>query len=211
MYRRYGNPSRRSVRRYVNEYEATPETAGANGLDYYTGQSKNGKAHGKGKMVFANGDEYEGEWKDGKMYGEGVYKYANGDVYNGEYKNGERHGKGKMIDAGRSEWVKRGNGRRVWRNGDEHDGEWKGDKMNGMGTFKRRDGMLFEGEFKDGIPQGRGLRKLADGSVEEFEWKDGKWHVCSTNEGSDLVEIVGALSVEDIVAQKVKMRRQRAK
>jgi len=77
--------------------------------------------------------------------------------------------------------------------------------MNGMGTFKGKDAMLFEGEYKGGIPQGRGLRKLADGSVQEFDWKDGKWHACqSANEDSDLVEIVAALSVEDIVAQKVK-------
>lgn len=61
-----------------------------NAAGSYIGQSKNGKAHGMGKKVFANGDEYYGRFEDGKMHGEGVCKYANGDVYDGEYMNGKR-------------------------------------------------------------------------------------------------------------------------
>ncbi|MEC8578152.1 MAG: 2-isopropylmalate synthase, partial [Pseudomonadota bacterium] len=30
-----------------------------------TGQYQNGYRHGKGKMVYANGDIYEGLWEDG--------------------------------------------------------------------------------------------------------------------------------------------------
>ena len=183
-----------------------------NAAGSYIGQSKDGKPHGKGKMVFANGDEYDGGWKDGKMHGEGVCEYANGSVYKGAWENGKMNGRGEVVFANgnkyEGEWKhgkKHGKGRWIWHNnGDEYDGEWKGDKMNGMGTFKGKDGMLFEGEYKDGIPQGRGLRKRADGSVEEFEWKGGKWNSCqSTNEDSDLVEIVSALSIEDVVAKKV--------
>ena len=41
----------------------------------YTGGMKDGKGHGRGVLVLANGnrsDRYEGDWKDGKRHGRGV-------------------------------------------------------------------------------------------------------------------------------------------
>lgn len=32
--------------------------------------------HGKGKAVYANGDEFSGEYKEGKRHGAGVYKWV---------------------------------------------------------------------------------------------------------------------------------------
>ena len=32
-----------------------------------------GKARGKGKMIFPNGDKYEGDWNDYHYHGTGVY------------------------------------------------------------------------------------------------------------------------------------------
>ncbi len=39
--------------------------------------------HGKGKMVWASGDQYEGDWKDGLIHGSGVFEYADGGRYEG--------------------------------------------------------------------------------------------------------------------------------
>ena len=54
----------------------------------YVGESKNGKANGKGKYTWANGDVYEGEYKDDKKNGKGKFTYANGRVREEEWKEG---------------------------------------------------------------------------------------------------------------------------
>lgn len=93
------------------------------GKDFYEGQFRQGKPHGKGTYRWAStdssysgdfidgvpsgrghhrygkkskypGDEYEGEVKAGKPEGNGVYRFANGDVYEGQFRNGTRHGTG---------------------------------------------------------------------------------------------------------------------
>ena len=49
--------------------------------------------HGKGKMVYANGDEYIGEYEWGMICGEGCYKYKKkGHVAEGTWKEGVLHG-----------------------------------------------------------------------------------------------------------------------
>ena len=39
---------------------------------------------------------YEGEWKDGKPHGRGKCIYADGVLYEGEWKDGQSHGYGKI-------------------------------------------------------------------------------------------------------------------
>merc|ERR1711998_25738 len=61
----------------------------------YVGQVKDGKAHGFGKMTYANGNVYAGyvyvgEWKDDKRDGKGTYTYASGSIYHdGMWKDDE--------------------------------------------------------------------------------------------------------------------------
>ncbi|MBN2039416.1 MAG: hypothetical protein JW864_05205, partial [Spirochaetes bacterium] len=51
----------------------------------YTGEFKNGKRHGKGKMTWASGsmkgETYEGEWSDNEINGTGTYTYSDGSKY----------------------------------------------------------------------------------------------------------------------------------
>ena len=56
----------------------------------YTGErNSDGRPHGQGTEIKANGDTYTGEWKDGKENGQGTYTYADGTVtYTGEWKDG---------------------------------------------------------------------------------------------------------------------------
>lgn len=46
-------------------------------IDFYVGEKKDGKKHGTGKMIYANGDTYEGSWKNDKYHGFGVFKSKN--------------------------------------------------------------------------------------------------------------------------------------
>merc|ERR1712070_207277 len=39
-----------------------PEVVNVDGEGQYVGQYRDGKMHGKGKKMFAHGDQYEGEW-----------------------------------------------------------------------------------------------------------------------------------------------------
>ena len=59
----------------------------------YSGGWKDGKKHGSGTLVSANGDRYIGEFKNGKKHGEGRYEYTNGSKFVGEFKDGKKHGK----------------------------------------------------------------------------------------------------------------------
>eukprot|EP00960_Hanusia_phi_P066417 766393-Hanusia_phi.AAC.18 len=56
----------------------------------YEGEWKDGKYHGKGKLIYADGRQYEGDWFQGVLvnHGKGSFLYANGDRYVGEYKVG---------------------------------------------------------------------------------------------------------------------------
>jgi hypothetical protein len=108
---------------------------------------KNGKKHGKGKMVYVEdathyaGEVYEGEWKDDKRDGNGKYTWPDGDVYVGEYKDGKRNGKGKYtVNSGSNK-------------GDVYDGEFKDNNPNGYGEWTKSDGSVYhEGIWKDGAP-----------------------------------------------------------
>lgn len=77
----------------------------------YTGQWKNGKPHGKGKLVSPYGVTYVGDWKDNLLHGKGIITYYNGDKYVGNFKNGKRHGKGILYNK-EKKIIKKG----VWAN-----------------------------------------------------------------------------------------------
>jgi hypothetical protein len=41
--------------------------------------------HGKGKLIYAKGDEYEGQFFNNNMHGTGTYKYTDGSKYTGKF------------------------------------------------------------------------------------------------------------------------------
>ena len=58
----------------------------------------------KNFICFARGvsprRRYIGNWVDGKMHGQGTYVYADGDKYEGEWKDDKRHGRGTVTYRG---------------------------------------------------------------------------------------------------------------
>jgi len=60
----------------------------------YTGECKNGLAHGKGT---AEGkDKYVGNFKKGLPHKEGIYYYNTGEIFDGNWRNGMKNGVGKL-------------------------------------------------------------------------------------------------------------------
>jgi len=70
----------------------------------YSGESKNGMPHGKGKAEYYFGDNhhqngiYEGDFKNGLRHGKGKMNFENGNWYEGEYFNGMADGSGIFFD-----------------------------------------------------------------------------------------------------------------
>ena len=148
--------------------------------ELYEGEMRDGKRHGRGTYVWANGDRYEGEYRDGHEHGRGTFVWANGDRYDGEWRNGNRHGYGTVVTAngGRfdGEWLddnRDGRGTMVWASGSRYDGEWRDDKQHGRGTYVWASGNRYDGEWRNGKQHGRGTWAGENGDRYDGEWREG--------------------------------------
>jgi hypothetical protein len=63
----------------------------------YTGAMEKGQMHGKGALVYPNGEKYEGDFQHGKRHGFGVYSYADGGRFEGEWVDDKVHGRGVSV------------------------------------------------------------------------------------------------------------------
>ena len=111
------------------------------------GQWKNGKAHGKGTRIYANGDKYIGDWVDDKRTGNGVYTWAIGGSYACLCSNitGERTSNCFIFNPHTSHSIEErsmgqlkdnkmhGKGTRIYANGTKYTGDWVDDKRTGNG------------------------------------------------------------------------------
>jgi len=59
----------------------------------YKGGKKNDKSHGKGSLIFAEGDKYVGDFENGDFNGQGTMYDKDGTViYSGKWINGDPEG-----------------------------------------------------------------------------------------------------------------------
>jgi hypothetical protein len=49
--------------------------------EYFLGQYRGDKKHGKGTYYFANGNQYTGDWVDDQRTGRGIFIWTNGNRY----------------------------------------------------------------------------------------------------------------------------------
>jgi len=56
--------------------------------DKYEGEMKDGKPHGRGVAVWADGNRYEGDWQDGKPNGSGTLQTRYWQYFSGYWTNG---------------------------------------------------------------------------------------------------------------------------
>lgn len=88
---------------------------------YYIGEMLNGKMHGKGKYVWANGQTHEGDFLNGNFDGYGIRRRADGSImYDGGWKDDKKHGHGlcKLPVVGGLKYMC-------------FDGNWENDKKQG--------------------------------------------------------------------------------
>jgi hypothetical protein len=108
----------------------------ANILGKYTGKTKRGLAHGKGKSVGT--DTYEGYFYKGMKNKKGKYTYANGDVYEGEFENDQMHGEGVLYSNGN---IVKG----FWK-----EGTYKGETIDDFNGYKviTKSNLTYKPQFK---------------------------------------------------------------
>ena len=60
--------------------------------DVYKGELVNGRFHGQGEMIYADGSHYVGEFRDGKRNGRGIFTEREGNEYYGQFVDDLREG-----------------------------------------------------------------------------------------------------------------------
>eukprot|EP01040_Poterioochromonas_malhamensis_P010222 gene10222-11119_t len=127
----------------------------------YIGEvNENGKPHGRGRFLYANGDIYDGEWNDGERHGKGRQRFVSGDLYEGDWTDGIMQGKGKYS----------------YVTGDVYEGDWREAMMHGIGTFRGAEGDVYEGEYDESRRHGKGKDILANGTIYEGVYYDDERH-----------------------------------
>ena len=128
--------------------------------DYYAGGFSENRFHGKGKMIWANGDKYDGDWESGERTGKGIYTLLNRYNYAGDFLKNKAHGKGQII----------------WTNGDKYEGDWKNGERTGEGVLTFADGEIYNGSFYKGKYYGEGQLISKSGVIFKGFFADGKIH-----------------------------------
>ena len=124
----------------------------------YIGSFSDDLKHGKGKIIFNEGDTYEGDFLNGKLTGKGFYQWANKCSYNGEFLDGMMHGKGTYI----------------YPNGNIYEGQFVNNLKEGFGEFTWKDGKKYKGTYEKGKPNGTGIITDQNGESHEAKYVNGK-------------------------------------
>lgn len=162
----------------------------------WTGESKNGKAHGFGKAVkYKNGkyeSTYEGEYKNGIREGKGTFTHSDGSIKKGVFINGQLTGYGTM----------------ELENGDSYEGNFINYRCHGKGKVTWGNGSIFEGymvtdapytgkiTYYDGtivfIQKGQPVEKISERKsnyspklgVRQREYFDKDWNRCQAKDAA---------------------------
>ena len=123
------------------------------------GAFQNGQLNGKGRKIDSNGIAIEGDFRDGLLDGEAKVTRKDGAKFEGNFENGILSGKGKEH----------------WQDGVEYEGDYLDEKRHGHGKLTTNDG-VYTGSFKGGKIHGKGEYKFKNGNVYKGKWKDNKMH-----------------------------------
>lgn len=86
--------------------------------------------HGRGEIVYKNGDKYIGEYMNDMKHGYGKFEFSqSGLVYYGQWSNDQINGIGTLSGT----------------NNQFYNGEWKDGKYHGKGQKKYKEGSTYDG------------------------------------------------------------------
>ena len=145
-----------------------------NGTVYDGDVNEEKQPHGKGRIVFPEGDHYEGDFYENTLTGEGVYTYTSGTVYRGHMINAIRNGYGESsFDNGTSykgyweDGLREGEGEQIYQDGFVYKGSWKNDLREGEGSLEYTQSFPYQhitGYFRNDV--------LYTGTF-RYTWNDG--------------------------------------
>jgi hypothetical protein len=146
----------------------------------YSGEWKNGRKHGQGRLIYSNSNVYQGEFREGNRHGIGRLDYSSGNYYIGTWKYDKKEGEGAMYYISSNELYR---------------GQWRNNLPNGIGEYlwlniaglKNRtvNNKLqthlqqcnrYVGEFVDGARSGYGRCYYSDGAEYAGQWVNNKKH-----------------------------------
>ena len=117
--------------------------------DKYLGNFENGKKSKLGIYYFKNGAKYKGQWENNKLNGYGIYYYANGTIYEGYFKDNKRNGSGILTTS----------------NGDIYESQWENGNISCIGKIIYKDGKIYEGYIKNYKKDSCGTIKYPNGDA----------------------------------------------
>ena len=148
----------------------------------YTGEWRNGKRDGIGKLIWEKMAKFIGEFKEDRVIGYGKLFHEDGDVYRGYWNNFQAMGVGIYKNRKNIKyegyWDKDKQnefGIETWGKSNNYTGEYVQGFKNGIGIFKMEDKGLYQGEIQNGNIHGIGtftFRK--DKRTYSGEWKNNK-------------------------------------
>lgn len=165
---------------YIGSFDKTGKKEGFGTLflpdgSKYTGEFREDKICGEGRIIYAEGDYYEGRFDNNKPNGEGVFeKIKEGVIYQGQWKDEMKWGVGKESRSDGSFYVgehykdmKHGRGVFTWSDGSCYEGSFNCNDIDGFGRIVYCDMKLFVGYWKCNKIDGKGI----------FLWPDNKCYI----------------------------------
>jgi hypothetical protein len=104
----------------------------------YSGEMRDGRPHGKGRLELRSGEIFDGEWVGGRFEGQGWHLDADGNRHEGRFVAGVLHGQGRLLSA----------------TGEIFSGSFVHGKKHGKGSMRLAGGTTYESDWKMGIEIG---------------------------------------------------------
>lgn len=152
-----------------------PETEGE-----YTGEWKEDKRHGVGKMQWANGTIYEGAFNYDRRHNvKGKITFTNGDIYEGGWVDDRMEGgctltrRGIIIKGQFASGLLSSFARVEYPDGRVYEGDISNNFPQGNGVMKWPNNNLYQGGFLDGNMDGVGKMVYSNGDIYEGHWENG--------------------------------------
>ncbi|WP_187969907.1 MORN repeat-containing protein [Aquibium microcysteis] len=112
----------------------------------YTGEMRNGRPHGRGRLERRSGETFEGVWRDGLLDGPGIQVDAQGNRYEGAFRGGRPDGEGRYLAA----------------NGEIFEGRFVAGVRHGTGTTTLPGGTRYASSWTMGVETSERPDALAD-------------------------------------------------